>query len=280
MTAQHHEQNLRLVSREIYALNGGLFVCPGFGRHGERVIDSYELIFVRRGELAMREEDREFVVKTGQTLLLWPGRHHGGMADYPRDLEFYWIHFRIASSARARRSVRRGSLTVPQLATPARPERLTELFHQFLHDQEAGGMPPLQGDLLMMLMLCETSRTVASPGDSAAAALAARAEHYIAAHFHESIHAAQIAAQLECNADYLGRVYLKNFGQTLTQAIQNYRVQFAKKLLRESPLSIEQIVARCGFADPAYFRRIFHRLTGVTPGEFRKLHSRVHINLG
>jgi len=78
------------------ACNAGLFISRGYGIHPDRVIDSYELIFVRKGRLDMQEHGRAFVIESGQTLVLWPGLRYGGTRPYPHDLSFYWIHFRIA----------------------------------------------------------------------------------------------------------------------------------------------------------------------------------------
>lgn len=229
----------------------------------------------------MHEEDRAFTIKAGQTLLLWPGKRHGGTTDYPIELEFYWVHFDVPDDAQVKKARHAASLlAVSQAATPARAERLAELFHQFLHEQEEPGGNPLTRDLLLMLMLCEMAHGGIAPASATAGtALAARAQAFIAANFYRDIHAALIADHLDCNPDYLGRIFLRAYSQTITQCIQAYRIGHAKKLLRDSSLSIEQIVRQCGFADPAYFRRIFRRVAGITPGTFRKLHSRVHINM-
>ena len=58
------------------AANAGLFSARGAGIHPDRIIDSYELIFVRSGGLAMEEAGRALRVQPNQTLLLWPGRRH------------------------------------------------------------------------------------------------------------------------------------------------------------------------------------------------------------
>jgi hypothetical protein len=86
----------------LIACNAGLFVSRGKGAHVDRVIDSYELIYVRRGALAMQENAREFFLERGQTLLLWPGRRHKGIRPYPPDLSFYWIHFKLPPARRGR----------------------------------------------------------------------------------------------------------------------------------------------------------------------------------
>jgi AraC-like DNA-binding protein len=44
----------------------------------------------------------------------------------------------------------------------------------------------------------------------------------------------------------------------------------ARRRLDQSGLSVEQVAYSLGFRDPAYFNRFFTRLTGLTPGEFKK----------
>ena len=52
--------------------------------------------------------------------------------------------------------------------------------------------------------------------------------------------------------------------------VQRLRIEQAKRLLEEETLPIDDIAWRCGYEDPAFFRRLFKRTTGMTPGSFRK----------
>ncbi|MBS1483206.1 MAG: helix-turn-helix transcriptional regulator, partial [Clostridium sp.] len=47
------------------------------------------------------------------------------------------------------------------------------------------------------------------------------------------------------------------------------RVEAAKEMLLESPLSIAEIAARTGFQDGFYFSKKFKQLTGMTPLQYR-----------
>ena len=49
-------------------------------------------------------------------------------------------------------------------------------------------------------------------------------------------------------------------------------------MLQEGGLSLKEVARLCGFADAGYFRRVFHRGTGVSPSAYRRLHARVHVN--
>ncbi|KAB8287181.1 AraC family transcriptional regulator [Bifidobacterium ramosum] len=72
----------------------GQFVSGPGWRHSRRVIDSFELIFVRRGVLPIRVGERDMHVGAGEIIMLPRGVEHSGTAIITDDLEFYWLHFR------------------------------------------------------------------------------------------------------------------------------------------------------------------------------------------
>jgi transcriptional regulator GlxA family with amidase domain len=59
-------------------------------------------------------------------------------------------------------------------------------------------------------------------------------------------------------------------GETPIAYVQRIRVERAKRLLERGDDSIEQISWAVGYEDPASFRRLFKRLTGLTAGEYRR----------
>jgi len=263
----------------VLAANGGLFVSRGIGTHPQRIIDSFELIYVKSGALGIKEEGNEFIVEQDEALILWPGRRHEGTTAYPHDLKFYWAHFTLADSSTGSDAVFE-TLSVPQHARIARPEQMTSLFQRLLNEQEQSGVQRIPDSLMLALMLWEIthSRPANADSTSAAAVLAARADAYIRTQFHEPISAATIAARLKCNPDYLGRVFRNLYGRTITEAIHGKRVRHATTLLAEGKLSIDRVARECGFEDSGYFRRLFRRIEGMTPKSYRKMHVRIHVN--
>lgn len=261
------------------AENAGLFISRGQGIHPTRVLKSYELIFVQQGMLAIREDHREFVVKSGESLLLFPGRKHGGSGQFPKDLRFYWVHFNVTPVVPPGAPDTKG-LVIAQHSAARRPERLVELFRWFLDDQEAGRLDSLSGAMILTMMLREISdaRPNRGEGNGAGALLANRADSYIRTNFHSDISARVVATHLGCNPDYLCRVFKVSYSMTLTDAIQMVRVRHAKELLLDSEMNIDQLARSSGFSDPGYFRRLFKRQEGVTPKAYRRLYGRVHVN--
>jgi YesN/AraC family two-component response regulator len=53
--------------------------------------------------------------------------------------------------------------------------------------------------------------------------------------------------------------------------VQNLRIEEAKRLLETGQDSAEYVAAEAGYENPAFFRRLFKRCTGLTPGEYRRM---------
>lgn len=49
-----------------------------------------------------------------------------------------------------------------------------------------------------------------------------------------------------------------------------YRVEWAKEMLEDTTKYVMEICLECGFENVSYFIRRFKRVTGMTPGEWRK----------
>lgn len=267
------------VAYPIRVQNGGLFISRGVGAHPARVIQSYELIFVERGILSIREQDNDFHVGSGETLLLWPGRAHAGLGQFPDDLRFYWVHFELEPvAAQADNAV---ALSMPQRTAIRDPDRFVGLFRWFLAEQEERRTLPMLEPIVLSMLQC-VAGAWPDPHDSerAGVALAYRAKQLIGTQFHTALTASSLAAQLHCNPDYLGRIYRRSFGTTLTEAIHRQRIAFAEKLLLVNTCAVDDVAQRAGFTDSGYFRRVFRQRLGMTPSAYRRLYCKEHINSG
>ncbi len=69
----------------------------------------------------------------------------------------------------------------------------------------------------------------------------------------------------------LKRRFKRGTGSTLIGYIQNLRIEEAKRLLETEQISIEEISTRIGYENLAFFRRLFKRNTGLTPGQYRRM---------
>ncbi len=78
-----------------------------------------------------------------------------------------------------------------------------------------------------------------------------------------------IAEQLGCSPDYLSHLFHTETKERLTHYIQRIRIDGAILALETATLTISEIAYAGGFADPAYFARVFKQHKGATPQEYR-----------
>ena len=90
---------------------------------------------------------------------------------------------------------------------------------------------------------------------------------------HEEIHLDELAAIAGVHPAHLSRVFRKHYRCSVGQYVRRMRIDLAARELAESQRSIAEIATRLGFADQSHFSRVFVKLTGVTPGRYRKLHA-------
>ena len=80
----------------------------------------------------------------------------------------------------------------------------------------------------------------------------------------------RFAEELFLNTSYLSTLFKKEVGMTLTDYVNKNRITYAKKLLKSTTLSIQDIAIKSGIPDIHYFTRLFRRDTGMSPREWRK----------
>lgn len=264
------------ITTNLIPLNGGVFKSSGSGSHPERTIDSNELIFVVEGQLKMFEEDENHVLNAGDTLLLEGGLRHGGSAPYPPKLSFYWVHFKTEPLS-GEKTCR--TFDIPKTVSIRKPQTLIELFRIFLDNQESYSPDPGISQLTLLQIL----RHLVVFGVNALSgprpkALVGRVESYLDVNARSAISTSSIAKALNVNSDYMGRVFKKATGRSVTRAIHERRVRVAKRLLMDNLLNISEIAYECGYSDLPHFRRMFKKIAGMTPSEYRGANLKLHIN--
>ena len=255
----------------------GFFASRGLGRRPRRRPPCCEIIFVRSGTLEIQQE---FSVGPGEALLLWAEQEPLEITDNLPGLEFFWVQFDLFPAQEApEREASERPVQVPQHAAVANPQFLEALFRHYLHEQAAKRLDPVCAALLISLMLCEIARPAQPANTAAVATLAGRADTYIHTHCREALTPSQVAKELLCNPSYLSRIYHQDYGRTLTQAINHYRMEYAQQLLGETNQSVSEIARACGMEDTSYFLKLFKRQTGMTALAYRRLQMLSTINM-
>ncbi len=79
-----------------------------------------------------------------------------------------------------------------------------------------------------------------------------------------------LARQINISPNHLSTLFRKETGSTLTDFINQKRIEHALLLLNTSNWQIQIIAQDCGITDANYFTKLFKRIVGMTPNEYRR----------
>ncbi len=96
-----------------------------------------------------------------------------------------------------------------------------------------------------------------------------QAIHYINQHISDEISIADLAKIAKISQTHFFRLFKDDTGYSPGQYINQIRLKHALFYLRHTLLPLQEISLRCGFQDGSYFGKVFHKLTGMTPGYYR-----------
>ena len=247
-------------------------------------LDSYLCFVVEDGEGTIRYGGEEYRLVQGDAVFLkvrdgyaqQSSDHRGADGAYDRLWALHWLHFNAASMAAIYEKYRqRGGKPVLHLGAERAAvysEWIARIYETAITDSYTKDMElATQLTQLLTLLIADAwsggGRESAHPGVKQAEL--GDIKRYLDEHYTESVSLEQVAAHFYINKQYLAKIFKASYGMSLGSYVQYLRVGKAKELLRFSDASVEQIGASIGIADPNYFARIFRKVEGVSPRQYR-----------
>ncbi len=94
-------------------------------------------------------------------------------------------------------------------------------------------------------------------------------KNYIDKHYKEDISLQDVASVFGYTDVYFCKIFKQNFGKSFINYLNELRIGKAKALLANPVINIKDISSESGYRDANYFTRVFKRMTGMTPSEYR-----------
>lgn len=241
----------------------------------------FQLHYLATGRITMQLDDRFYAVKAPLFVLTPPSVPHafftgpesdGHVLTVRQELVWSWVDTLWPASGELVNT--RGFC----LSLESSPQTLAALAHYWplvadeFHHQNHGREIVLNAmtQAIFTLLL-----RMALPDDRAACNVRGEMNLFqnfnrlVDENFHRHINVPEYARRLSVSESRLSEMCRRFANQSPKQIVLERVSREAKRLLRFSSHSVNQIALTLGFKDPAYFARFFHRMEGCSPTEYR-----------
>lgn len=99
--------------------------------------------------------------------------------------------------------------------------------------------------------------------------VADKIRHYIELHYQEDVSLQDLAGMMEYSDAYFCKIFKQCFDKSFIMYLSEFRMEKAKELLEDTMVNIKDVSSRVGYRDSNYFAKVFKRMTGNTPSEYR-----------
>lgn len=96
------------------------------------------------------------------------------------------------------------------------------------------------------------------------------AKAYIDANYTKDLSLDDISRNMNLSPYYFSKLFKEETGENFVEFLTNVRIEKAKELLKMPEKSMKEICSNIGYSDPNYFSRIFKKVVGLTPTEYRE----------
>ena len=94
-------------------------------------------------------------------------------------------------------------------------------------------------------------------------------ESFIREHYTAELSMQTVAKAMNYSNAYFCKLFKQCFRVNFSAYLNEYRVARARELLQSTRLNVREVSTACGYSDSNYFTRVFKRITGKTPSEYR-----------
>ena len=96
------------------------------------------------------------------------------------------------------------------------------------------------------------------------------AREYVEEHYYENLMLADVAQKAGISAGYLSTLFQRQLSKGFVDYLNEVRIEHACTYLRQNYLKTYEVAYKVGFKDEKYFSKVFKKVKGQSPSEYRK----------
>jgi AraC-like DNA-binding protein len=241
-----------------------------------RVLGEFALVYVAdgKGQFDSRETG-QVELEAGDAVVLFPGIWHRYRPRKGFGWRTYWVHFTGETAAGLRASEALSPLhpvrTVGR-ADAATHGAIVAAFTGILEAvrTEAPGFPQIAAARTLEILARVAAGSATDRPPPRLQDIVRRARLLLEAGTGGVPSIDDMLAGFAVSRSHFFRLFREQTGHSPYQFHLHMAMRRAQQLLRDSPLTVQQVATAVGFQSPAHFSRLFRRKTGASPREFRR----------
>lgn len=238
-----------------------------------RVREYHSLHFILYGSGVLKYGEEVVHLNKGSAFLLYAGEEYEYVPDLIDPWSYVWVDF-YADEADELFSACGFSKAKPHVH-PVQEFDFVSLWKQLLEAYDASRAQDMKISayfLLILSQLLENEKRLSETEKWSATKI----KHvrnvliYINNNYRLELTPELIAKENHLSVSYLMTLFSDVVGMSLTGYVNSFRISYACEVLKSSSLKIEEVARAVGFSDDKYFARVFKKIMGMTPREYRK----------
>ncbi len=236
-------------------------------------INQYVLIYCTNGKGWYTINGRTYTMTANQYIILPADVPHSYGADENNPWTIYWVHFKGKISSKFYNEIQQPIDVRPDINSRI-SERIS-LFEEILNTLKAGysndnlnyAMALFHHFLGSLIYLQQFREATAAHGTSID--IVDAAIHYMKENMGKHITLDELADYIGYSAPHFSSIFKRRTGHSPMMYFNLLKIQHACTLLDNTDLKINQICFKVGIDDMFYFSRLFSKIMGVSPSEYR-----------
>lgn len=234
--------------------------------------DYYHMFMVRQGPLSFVIEDETCQLDKGAAILARPGVIHGLKSEIPMG-RVYELKFTAQSPGL--------KSLLESIPSQLPPDPFAEsLVRELVAEsclQEPSGLTFMTDYLLSLINYYSrhygttahhTTSTIDTSGFSP---VSQKIAEYLEANYAREVPLHEIAEVVGFNKNYTCSVFKRDSGMTIGTCQTLIRIRKAAELISFSDMNLAQVANATGFTNLSHFNRIFKKVVGIPPGQYRRM---------
>ena len=256
-----------LNSMQVQYITGGYFKANSKWNTTEK-LKVNKFYYVTDGEFELTINEQVFIVKKGQLVMIPADMKHSYKLTTKNTMSKYWCHFEALSGTDGFFNTVKTDLIVDIGIDKNLISLFKKLYEYEKNTNTISGFSSRATLMLIIARYLEKCQCVYIENNSDNSNLSSVVD-YMKTNLTENISINKLAEITHLHPNYFIRLFKQYYGASPIKYFNNMKIAEAKKHLKRSNLTIEEISKTMGFADLYTFSKFFKNNVGISPSQFR-----------